>query len=124
MGIELESKKFQPHMAASFTKPQIQNIEAWVRNNVTFTDGSNYLQTFSRALRAAEVDEKGKVMDDKSRIRIKYGMLVISELHKRKQNIDRVQGSIAVWQIRPGEDNLSVRFEVKESWRNPRYNRY
>jgi len=123
MGIESEPKKFQQHIVASFTKPQIQNIEAWVRNNVVLTEGSNYLQTFSRALKAAGVDEKGKVMDGKSRKRIKYGMLVISELHKRKQDLDQVEGPIKVWKVSPEEDNLSVRFELKKSRRNPRNNR-
>lgn len=104
------AEKFQPHMVASFTKIQIQRIEAWKRNNVVLTEGSNYLQAFNRALRAAEVDEKGKVMNEKSRIRIRYGMLVISESHRKKQDFDRVQGSVKVWQIGPGEDNLSVRF--------------
>ena len=84
------SEKFQPHMVASFTKTQIQSIEAWVRNNVVPTEGLNYLQTFSRALIAAEVDNKGKVMEEKSRKRIKYGMLVISELHRGKQDLDGV----------------------------------
>jgi len=124
MGIEPEPKKFQPYMVASFTKTQIKSIEAWVRNNVVLTEGQNYLQTFSRALRAAGVDEKGKVMDEKSRKRIKYGMLAISELHKKQQDLDRVEGSIKVWQIRPGEDNLSVRFETEKWRRNPRHNRH
>ena len=110
MAQERESGKFQPHIVASFTRFQIQNIEAWVRNNVVRTEGGDYLQTFDRALRVAKVDEKGKLMDEKSRRRIKYGMLVISKLHKTKQDPDRVQGSIKVKQVGPGEDDLSVRF--------------
>ena len=120
MGIESEPKKFQQYTVASFTRLQIQNIEAWVRNNVVPTGGSNYLQTFSRALKEAVVDDKGKVMEEKSRKRIKYGMLVISELHKRKQDLDQVQFPIAVRQVGQEEDNLSVRFEVKKWLRNPR----
>ena len=110
MAQERESGKFQQHIVASFTRFQIQNIEAWVRNNVVPTEGWNYLQTFDRALRVAKVDEKGKLMNEKSRRRIKYGMLVISELHKTKQDPDRVQCSIKVKQVGPGEDDLSVCF--------------
>ncbi len=111
-------------MVASFTKTQIRSVETWVKNNVVLTEGSNSLQAFSRALRVAEVDEKGKVMDEKSRTRIRYGMRAISELHKRNQDLDRVQGSVAVWQVGSGEGSLSVRFEVEKGWRGPRYNRY
>lgn len=104
------SEKFQPYMVASFTKIQLRSVEAWVRNNVCLTEGSNNLLAFSIALRVAEVDEKGKVMDDKSRKRIKYGMLVISELHRKEQDIDRVQGPIAVWKMTRDGDDIEVRY--------------
>lgn len=83
-----------------------------MRNNVVRTEGSNNLQAFSRALKVAEVDEKGKVMDEKSRKRIRYGMLVISELHRKEQDIDRVQGPIAVWQMTHDGDDVKVRYNL------------
>lgn len=121
---EREFKKFQKHIVASFTNLQIQNIEAWRSNNVIPTEGWSYLQTFNRALRVAEVDEKGKPMSEQSRKRIKYGMLVISEMHKTKQDLDPAKGEVKVWQVGPGEDNLEIRLNRKPSRDSRLHRRY
>lgn len=109
MTTESERKKFQPRMVASFSKPQIESVAAWLSREVHNSTANG--STFDSVLETVGLDEKGKVMDEKSRRRITYGLATINILQKEGVRINQIAGIIQVWQITPDEDTIEIRVD-------------
>lgn len=69
-------EKFQPRMVASFNKNQLIQVGAWVGENMKdwLEEKKDYIEALNRASEVARLDEKGKTMDERSRIRLGYGI--------------------------------------------------
>ena len=103
-----ETKIFQPHIVASFTKPQMESVAAWLTREV-LTNG----RTFDSALETVELDEKGKVMNEKNRNRLRYGLSTINILYKEGVRLDQIRGTIQVWQKTPDENKLEIDYAIQ-----------
>ncbi len=103
------SEKFQPRIVASFNMPQMIQVATWLKREV-LNSGTTNQRIFDSVLETVELDEKGKVMDEKSRKRLTYGFATINILHKKGVRLDQVIGTIQVWQVTPDEDKLEIRY--------------
>ena len=101
-------EKFQPRMVASFSSPQIDSVAAWLKREVL--DSTIYGRTFYGALQTVKLDEKGRVMDEKSRKRLTYGRDTINMLHEEGVKINQIAGTIQVWQTTPDEHKIELRY--------------
>ncbi len=100
------SEKFQPIMVASFNRPQIESVATWLVLN-SITNG----RTFESALETVGLDEKGKVMDVKSKKRLRYGE-TINILYRKGVRINQIAGIIQVWQTTPDDNKLEFRYDT------------
>lgn len=112
------SEKFQPRMVASFSKPQLESVGSWLRRELldsgVLDHGQTSTQVIDKALEEKKLDEKGKVMDAKSRNRIIYGLATINILRKEGVRLDQIIGTIQVWQGTPDENKLEVRYATTQ----------
>ena len=105
------SEKFQPRMVASFSKPQMESVAAWLTKEV-LNSGTTNGRTFDSALETVELDEKGKTMNEKSRKRLTYGLATINILHKEGMRLNQIIGTIQVWQRTPDENKLEILYDT------------
>ena len=106
---ESAEKKFSPHMVASFNASQLIAVASWVHNNVKQTELS-FNENFLMAIQTAELDEKGKKMDENAKKRLGYGVKVLGTLLLRKEHIHGLQGAVQVWQTTPNEKKIELRW--------------
>ena len=106
----------QPRIVASFSKPQIESVGAWMRRVYRDRKAQNHDITFEEAfytaLKTEDLDEKGKIMNNKSRKRLRYGLATINILRKEDVRLDQIIGTIQVWQATPDENALEVRYDT------------
>ncbi len=118
------SEKFQPRMVASFSRRQIESVGVWLgrtyldRKAKALDHGITSAEAFDRALETTKLDEKGKIMDEKSSKRLTYGLATINILLKEDVRFDQIIGTIQVWQVTPDEDKLEIRFDRTHPSRN------
>ena len=97
------SEKFQPRRLASFDRAQLVKVFLWGRNN-----NVTGIEAFNRALETVEPDENGKIMNEASRKRLRYGIVVVRGLILRRQNVNEVL-QVQVWQDTPNESKLRLK---------------
>jgi len=116
MGIESEPKKFQPRMVASFSKTQLMSVVTWVRENAPdFIEGKlTFIEASNSVLKTVQIDEKGKVMNEKARKSLGYGIEVLGTLLVKETYFDftKIQGRVQVWQTTSDENKLEIRYNT------------
>lgn len=114
------AERFQPRTLASFNKHQIEQVFLWAhRNDVTKAkdSGQTFVDAFSQAIQTAELDEKGKPMNERGRERLQLASKVFVAFGKNQVDFVDLKGDVTVWQISKDPERIEVRWNVAD----PRY---
>ncbi len=103
----IPEQKFQRRIVASFNKAQLAAVYTWSEEYVTQTS-PNFTKDFLRAVENAEFDEKGRKMDEKAKIRLRYAIKTIGVLMDKNEDLTQIN-NVIVWQVTPDELEIEVR---------------
>ncbi len=112
------AERFQPRTLASFSVHQMEQVMLWAHDNgVTEAmkeQGLRFSEAFNTALDIAQMDEKGKLMGEKGRNRLKLALTALARVAERQADFKGIQGDISVWST-PDPETFEVRWKITDS---------
>lgn len=105
------AERFQSRTLASFNHHQLVIVMDWVIDNGVLKSSENdeeFTAAFLGVLDRAEFDEKGKIMSDKGRNRLKMALNVIETILANGHKLEDIKGVLSVQQLSPNPSDLRV----------------
>ena len=121
------TEKFQPKTLAQFSVHQMEQVMMWAHNNgVTEAirdQGIRFTDAFYKTVETAQLDERGKPMNERGRERLRLALTVLARLTGGKEEFKDIIGPITVWQVTPNPNEVEVRWTIKDTRYPPSLNR-